>query len=411
MRSVYWAIGFGALGVIASSACSSSTGDSTVASYGGSSGASGSSGSSGGSINPAGGASGSINPAGGASGSINPVGGASGAGAQPNRDACAGDLFDGQQKPLDMFIMYDQSGSMGQNNNARWDAVGQALTAFLRAPQSAGIGVGIGYFPLTPPPCTMQSDTCLCILPPILCIPLGGGSCTAGDYARPEIPIEPLPGVADKIITNLGQHAPGGGTPTLPALSGAVQYATSWAQGHPDHKTIVVLATDGQPEGCNSDIPGVSQVAAQALAANPSIQTFVIGVGNTGNLNAIAQAGGTTMAYLVSDQNAEQAFLDAMNQIRGISLACDYAIPLPQGRPPNFNQVNFYFTPSNGQEGLIYKVGDVSQCDPSTGGWYYDNPASPTQIRACPATCDLLKGGGGGSVKIEVGCDSIRPPT
>ena len=28
-------------------------------------------------------------------------------------------------------------------------------------------------------------------------------------------------------------------------------------------------------------------------------------------------------------------------EIRGISLACDYSIPLPQGRPPNFSQVNF----------------------------------------------------------------------
>jgi hypothetical protein len=405
MRSFYWVIGLGALGLAASAACSSASGDSTVNGYGGSSAAGGASGASG---NGAGAVGGSINPAGGAGGNINPAGGASGAGARPNRDACAGDLFDGQQKPLDMFITYDQSGSM--NENDRWQQVGDALRAFVDAPESAGIGVGITYFPTTPPPCNMQSPTCLCILPGILpCVPLGGGSCMAADYARPDVPIEPLPAVAQKIKDSLGRHMPGGGTPTLPALEGAVQYATNWAQGHPDHKTIVVLATDGAPNDCNSTVQAVSMVAAQAFAANPSIQTFVIGVGNTGNLNAIAQAGGTNQAFMVGAYNATQAFLDAMNQIRGISLACDYAIPLPQGRPPNFSQVNFIFTPAGGQESVIYKVADASQCDPNSGGWFYDNPTNPTQIRACPATCQLLKGGNG-SVKIEVGCDSIPPP-
>ena len=410
MRLLYCLISLGAVGVAASAACSSNSAEGSSVNYGGTSngGVGGSdSGAAGGSISPAGGSSGSINPAGGSSGSINPAGGSSGGGARPGRDACAGDFFDGKQKPLDMFIMYDQSGSMNQNN--RWQLVGDALRTFVDSPQSAGIGVGISYFPLTPPPCTMQSPTCLCI-PGLPCISTGGGSCEPMDYARPDVPIEPLPPVAQKIKDSLGRHTPAGGTPTLPALTGAVQYATNWAQNHPDHKTIIVLATDGAPNDCNSTVPGVAMAAAQAYAANPSIQTFVIGVGNTGNLNAIAQAGGTTQAFVVSDQNANQAFLDAMNQIRGISLACDYAIPLPQGRPPNFNQVNFYFTPTGGMEGIIYKVADASQCDPNTGGWFYDNPTNPTQIRACPVTCQQLKAGGGGNVRIEVGCDSISPP-
>jgi hypothetical protein len=305
-----------------------------------------------------------------------------------------------------MFVMYDQSGSM--DRNGRWDAVKGAMIAFLESPQSAGIGVGIAYFPLNPPPCSVPSDTCFCIPFTTICAPTGGGSCAAPDYAVPDVPIQPLPGVSQAIVASLNNHRPGGGTPTVPALDGAVQYATQWATSHPDHKTIVVLATDGQPEGCNSDIPGVSNIAAQAYAANPSVQTYVIGVGDVGNLNAIAQAGGTTQAFVVSDQNANQAFLDAMNQIRGMSLACDYAIPLPQGRPPNFSQVNVYHTPQGGGEGVIYHVNDVSQCDPVTGGWYYDNPTNPTQIHSCPASCEKLKSGG--AVRIAVGCDSIPPP-
>ncbi len=401
MRSLFWTVTLGAVGFAAAAACSSTTEKSNDVAYGGANNG-GVGGGVGGSNSGGVGAIG-----GGAGGTISTTGGVGGSG--PPRDACAGDFYNGEQKPLDMFIMYDQSGSM--DNNGRWDAVKGALTSFVQSPQSADIGVGIAYFPLNPPPCSTPSDTCVCIPFTTICFPTGGGSCLAADYARPDVPIEPLPPVSQKIVDSLNNHRPGGGTPTLPALQGAMEYASVWANGHPDHKTIVVLATDGAPNDCNSDVAGVSNVAAQGLAANPSVQTFVIGVGNTGNMDAIAQAGGTTKAFVVSDQNANQAFLDAMNQIRGTALACDYAIPLPNGQQPNFSQVNIYFTPPGSPtENVIYRVPDASQCDPVNGGWFYDNPQDPKQIRACPASCEQLKSSGGGKVRIEVGCDSLTPP-
>ncbi len=50
----------------------------------------------------------------------------------------------------------------------------------------------------------------------------------------------------------------------------------------------------------------------------------------------------------------------------------------------------------------------MATCDPNTGGWYYDNPAAPTKINLCPATCMQVSGAIGGQVNITVGCATKR---
>src|SRR6185503_12254346 len=106
--------------------------------------------------------------------------------------------------------------------------------------------------------------------------------------------------------------------------------------------------------------------------ANPQINTYVIGVGpNLQALNQIAQAGGSNMAYLVDSGNTQQ-FLDAMKQIRGIALGCEFSIPPTSGgRPTDFTKVNILHTPRAGGENIIYHVNGLADCRPDTGGWYY----------------------------------------
>ena len=182
---------------------------------------------------------------------------------------------------------------------------------------------------------------------------------------------------------------------------------------HPDRKTIVVLATDGEPQGCTgNDVNTVSQVASAGAAANPQINTYVIGVGpNLQALNQIAQAGGANQAYLIDSGNAQQ-FLDAMKRIRGIALGCAFLIPAASGgRPIDFTKVNLLHTPSAGGENIIYHVNGLADCRPDTGGWYYerDGQGNPIKIKVCPVSCELLVDGGG-RVDIAVGCASIPPP-
>jgi hypothetical protein len=43
------------------------------------------------------------------------------------------------------------------------------------------------------------------------------------------------------------------------------------------------------------------------------------------------------------------------------------------------------------------------------GGWYYDNPTSPTEIVLCPKSCEAI-GGSKGKIRIELGCTTIEIP-
>ena len=78
--------------------------------------------------------------------------------------ACATESAGAEPVPLDLYVMMDSSRSMLESTTAgatKWSAVTSALTAFFNDPQSAGIGVGLRYFPDVQPnvPATCTADT------------------------------------------------------------------------------------------------------------------------------------------------------------------------------------------------------------------------------------------------------------
>lgn len=89
-------------------------------------------------------------------------------------DACAAKIITAQAVPLDMYIMLDVSGSMldlTATQVSKWDAVKLALESFLKDKASAGLGVGLQYFPLqktsAPTSCTNNGqcgDSAPCFL-------------------------------------------------------------------------------------------------------------------------------------------------------------------------------------------------------------------------------------------------------
>jgi hypothetical protein len=328
--------------------------------------------------------------------------------------ACAGEDFTADELPLDMYIMLDQSGSMSDAN--KWGAVTSALTQFVQSSDTVGIGVGLGYFPIaTGTQCPLQ---CLsnaecgscgpCFQPvpqiPGFCMNAGGDSCDINDYATPEVPIAVLPGVANAIVGSMSGHGPSGGTPTSAAIDGAITYARAYAQATPQHVVIAVLATDGDPTSCDTNLGNIQAIAANGVNGSPSIMTFVIGVGGSlSNLNAIAQAGGSGSAFLVdTNSNVTQQFIDALNQIKGAALGCTYSIPVPTMGNPDYDSVNVYY---NGQP--IPKVAGASACPTNGNGWYYDDPTNPTKITLCDATCATVTGDDTATVSIKLNCPSI----
>jgi len=284
---------------------------------------------------------------------------------------CGGDSYDAQPAQLDMYVMFDDSGSM----IPWWIGVVDVFLKFLNDPLSSGIGVGIQFF---------------------------GESCDVNLYATPKVPIAPLPGNAAALQAAF--PLPFEGTATEPALRGAIQHARAWKTQHPDRKVVVFLVTDGLPQECNSNLDNVTAAAREGVTGSPSIPTYVLGLGLALNgLNQIAAAGGTNQAVIVDPNNA-QALAQAMNQIRGAALPCDYAIPAGN---VDRKKVNIEFTGADGAKATVANVGDSARCDAALGGWHYDNPDAPTRIIACPSTCATFKGTVSGKVNVVVGCDTV----
>src|SRR5689334_14315734 len=162
-------LGFGLLGVLWTSvACSSSD----------SNGSSGAGGTGGGLVFNAGSGGGGTSGAGSGTGAMPGTSGNNGtsgaAGSCPitvNDAGCSGELYVGETIPLDIYIMFDQSGSMlnmEQGGLTRMDAVRDAVGKFVNDPKSTGMGVGIGYFGYKP---------------------IGSTSCNPADYEKEAVPI------------------------------------------------------------------------------------------------------------------------------------------------------------------------------------------------------------------------------
>lgn len=308
----------------------------------------------------------------------------------PNFDGGALGLACGTQTenatllPLDLYLMIDKSGSMANNN--KWTNVTTALENFVNDPASTGIGIGLQYLPLFT--CETYCFWGWCYQ---YC---GASDCTIADYAAPAVGIAPLPGNATPIINSLNANGPGGGTPTAPALQGAIDYAKNWEIAHPTHVVAVVLATDGEPNDCSSTVTNTAAVAASGYSGTPSIRTYVIGVGTSlTSLDTIAAAGGTNQAFIVDDTSyTESQFAAALLAIRSSSASCKYTLPQPSNGTLDPSSLRIQYTPNGGTNPItINKVSSSSACGAS-GGWYFDNPSNPSEMELCPSSCTTIQG-------------------
>jgi hypothetical protein len=348
--------------------------------------------------------------------------GMGGSNTSPVGGSCAATVNKAEKVPLGMYLMIDRSGSM---QGAPWTAVTNALKAFIDQPSTAGIGIGLKYFPIDtgvtcfPTFCQTDADCVPAVCGPCqspqpgfpkICGGAGGGSCDVADYAKPVVVITTLPGIAPVLKNSLDMTKPSGGTPTLPALDGAVIYMKEWMTANPSAVGVVVLASDGIPEGCNSDLNNVTAIAAAGLGGTPSVKTFVIGVGTQLTaLNSIASAGGTGQAFLVDTNGAAQdQFLQAMNAIRGAALSCAYLIPAPPANEViDYGAINVQYTADDGMAELIPQVSSEAGCPADGKAWYYDNKMPPQQILLCPSTCDKIAADTKGQVDVLVGCKTV----
>lgn len=380
-------------GLFAALACGSSNDESKV--EGGGSAATGNTGQAGGLI-------GIGNNGNGSGGSANGTG--NGDPVDPG-NACATSAADGEPVPVDLYFMVDKTGSMNcpvpddpknpcevapdtlpPGTVSRWSLVATALKAFMNQPANKDLGVGIRFFPQG-----RNSNT----------------YCSVNTYTQPNVEIAPLSTNANRIVMSIDGQDPDGYTPTVPSITAAIAHAGDWAKANPDHKVVVVYATDGYPKQCgnNNTIPNAANVAKGGVDGAPSILTYVLGVGpNLDDLNTIAASGGTGKAFLVDTKGDAAAQLSAaLATIRGnVALDCTYTIPAPPaGQTLEPGKVNVNYTDAAGAVTKVLQDPAGVTCDKGSG-WQYS--ADGKQINLCGALCDKVKADPGGKLQVLFGC-------
>ncbi|HEY3234114.1 MAG TPA: vWA domain-containing protein [Polyangiaceae bacterium] len=316
--------------------------------------------------------------------------GTAGSSGSGGSTSCTGVSSEAEALPVDMYIMMDRSVSMTTippgGTLSRWDGVKAAIQQFVNDPRATGIGAGIQYFPASTDP----QDTVT--------------NCNASNYATPAVEIGLLPGNAMALTQSIQATQPAGFTPTYAALDGALQHAKAWATAHPSRTTVVVFVTDGYPTQCNLDYGAIDRLARDAWENAPRIRTYVVGIGGVQNLNQVAQAGGTRTSFLIDQGDVAGPLVTALLNITTTPLACQFQIPPPPAMMAiDPTKVQVIYTPMTGSAEEVPRVDSVGSCATApNGGWYFDNPTTPSYIIVCPCTCNRF---GAGIVDIRLGCE------
>jgi hypothetical protein len=318
--------------------------------------------------------------------------GSSGTPADAGLNACASETITGTTAPVHIILAIDISGSMCDNveggnagcmsNTSKWQQEKIALKAFFTSPDSKDSLVSIQVWP--------NNNSC-------------------GTSSNPIQPGEvALPDVQNRLGQALDNQNPNGGTPTAQAIDAALSYAKTLKASLTDNgNVVIVIATDGIPMGCNTNLNNAVTSASQAK--NDGFAPYIIGVGNQlTSLDAIAAGAGTNggKAILVQN-NVSTAINDALKTIKKAGLGCKLQIPKPDGGTLDFAKVNLTFTTDTGAKVSLAKSQDCSNPD----GWkYVPNETAPTSIELCTNSCKTVEVNGKGSMGVELGCATRNVP-
>ncbi len=323
-------------------------------------------------------------------GFIDPEGGSPDA-AGLDAGVCLSETLRAETVPLAILLLMDRSGSMV---GGKWDSARQAMIAFTDTPGSVGSKLGLSVFP--PDPGIEEQ-------------------CVPSLYA-PIVPIALIPGNGPAIKEALLTRGTTGTTPMNPAVQGAVDAMRGHLAQNPNEEGVVILVTDGDPEGCGSTVANVSAIAQAAAAETPRIRTFVVGMDGAkfSNLDKIALAGGgAPYAFNASGTGdaggtTQQQLFDALEKIRAGAMGCEYVVPKPETSKGSIDPDSVEMDFSAGKDAPPQKfkrVPNQESCGTTAGGFYYDNPKNPKRIVLCPASCEAVrKGTSEAKMDVVVGC-------
>jgi hypothetical protein len=332
-------------------------------------------------------------------------GGAGSAGTAGDPNVCATETATAELEPVHLAFAFDVSGSMGKGDfpwhdaSLKWDPVVAATRAFFEDPASAGLTASLTAFPID-----ADEDE----------------RCDADSYTEPDVPMTALPSSDfGEALDEIREGEWRGGTPTLAAVDGVLSSIEEYSEDHPG-RYVLVLVTDGYPASCDEDQDRIEAVEEAVAAVAETIPTYVIGVANpplededgevapdtVSDLIRIAVAGRTDTAFLIDTgdpQRTSSAFLEAMAEIRGVTLSCNLAIPEPpNGRTFEKDKVSVQYRSGSETRELPYDA----ECKNSRG-WHYDDVSAPSEVVLCETACGEVQASASASLSVSFTCQTV----
>ena len=278
-------------------------------------------------------------------------------------------------QPADIIIVIDNSVSMGNEIALVQANMNDFSNQIVEADVDPHVIMISGF--------EHNSDSGICVPPP-----LGSGMCPTADHNPPEY---------WRVGNWVGSHS---------ALARVVQHHADYAPAlRETARTHVLVVSDDDSDW------SAQQFIDEFTALDPNFDDFILHAIVANNGSVYMDLATQTMG-LIGNLNAgefQPIFTElASNVITTASLACEYEIPMPEaGAEFDVDEVNVEFQDGNGNTLEIGRVDDPATCPNVMHGWYYDNPADPTQILLCGQTCDAIQGYEMASISIIFGCETI----
>jgi hypothetical protein len=305
-------------------------------------------------------------------------------------------------QPADIVVVVDNSGSMALEAGF----VQQNLNSFSNQISMSGVDVHVVLLSSYP-----GEGHGVCIDPP-----LGGGGCPTMDSKPPTfLHVNREVGSRDGLELIIS---------TFPEWQGSMRPGAS--------KHFIVITDDNSrmPAATfNTQLLGLNQGLFQGYKMHavfaPTFPTDFLGCLAMPPVDpccGLSAAAGTVYQELIQMTGAVAGnlclqgpgFTQVFNAVatkvvQGSGIACEWDIPPQQdGGMLDPNKVNVKFTNGTQQRDLG-RVGSQSECSNFKDAWYYDNPAAPTKVFACPDVCTEMKAGQDVKIDIQFGCP-VKPP-
>lgn len=384
-------------------------------------------------------AGGSGNGAGGNTGGVGGMGlGAGGVGGldagQTDAGDDAGNCVDVSEEaqpklqPADIIWVIDTSGSMGTESYM----VRTEMNNFSNQIIASGIDVHVVMIAEPPPP-FFPCNAFMC--PPGICIdpPLGSGACPQDENPPSYYHIK-ISDPADSAWGDVGEFWSVYSTDGLHILYNSYNDWGQYLRADATH-TFVVITDDNSsmddtntgrlygsdPDSFISDLTALDPLLDQGGGVPNWKMSGIYCFTDCPDAASV----GTNWQYIINQtggvhgdlclQDFQGVFDDLADAIivAAAQLPCQWDIPEPPaGETLDPAKVNVEFTDGSGNSTTIYNVPNEAGCDPSLGGWYYNDNADPTTIILCPASCDLVSPDPEGRIDILFGCATkpLPPP-